>query len=99
MCPVFSCHHRDSAEIVFDDVVASKTNLLGTRSNAYREILTVFNSRADHGRHARSRRDLRTLHALRPGHAFRGPIARFQSLQHYLADMCINFENAWILTY
>src|SRR5208337_2903459 len=36
---------------------------------------------------------------VRERHAFGGPIGRFQSLQHYLADMCINLENARNLTY
>ena len=31
--------------------------------------------------------------------AFGGPISRFQSLQHYLADMYINLENARNITY
>jgi acyl-CoA dehydrogenase len=32
-------------------------------------------------------------------HAFGGPIARFQSLQHYLADIAIEIENAANLIY
>lgn len=98
-----SCHHCDSVEIVFDDVVVPKTNLVGTRGNAYREILTVFNperiSVAMLGVGAIGAIYELCMRYVQERHAFGGPIARFQSLQHYLADMCVNLENARNLTY
>src|SRR5271165_5139499 len=38
-----SCHHCASVEIAFDGAVVPKENLIGTRGEAYREIMTVLN--------------------------------------------------------
>jgi acyl-CoA dehydrogenase len=98
-----SCHHCASMEIAFEDVVVPKENLLGTRGQAYREIMTVLNPErigvAMLGVGVISAIYEASLRYVRERHAFGGPIGRFQSLQHYLADMYVNLENARSLTY
>ncbi len=101
--PKISCHHCDSVGITFSNVEIPTENLLGTRGGGWYEMLTVLNPErigcammgvglmaaayADAFQYAQQR------------HAFGGPISRFQILQHYLADMYINIENARNLTY
>jgi len=98
-----SCHHCGSFEISLDNVVVPKENLIGTRGQAYREIMTVLNPErigvAMLGVGAIAAIYEYCMRYVRERHAFGGPIGRFQSLQHYLADMCINLENARNLTY
>lgn len=98
-----SCHHCDSMEITFDNVVVPKDNLIGTRGQAYREIMTVLNPErigvAMLGVGAIAAIYEYCMRYVQERHAFGGPIGRFQSLQHYLADMCIHLENARNLTY
>ncbi|MFF4028125.1 acyl-CoA dehydrogenase family protein [Nocardia elegans] len=98
-----SCHHCDSMEITFDNVVVPKENLIGTRGQAYREIMTVLNPErigvAMLGVGAIAAIYEYCMRYVQERHAFGGPIGRFQSLQHYLADMCIHLENARNLTY
>jgi alkylation response protein AidB-like acyl-CoA dehydrogenase len=101
--PKISCHHCDSVGITFSNVEIPAENLLGTRGGGWYEMLTVLNPErigcammgvglmaaayADAFQYAQQRQ------------AFGGPISRFQILQHYLADMYINLENARNLTY
>lgn len=98
-----SCHHCASLEMAFDDVVVPKENLVGTRGQAYREIMTVLNPErigvAMLGVGVIEAIYEYCLRYVRERHAFGGPIGRFQALQHYLADMYINLENARNLTY
>ena len=98
-----SCHHCASVEISFDNVVVPKENLIGTRGQAYREIMTVLNPErigvAMLGVGVIAAIYEYCMRYVTERHAFGGPIGRFQSLQHYLADMCINLENARNLTY
>ncbi|MGV9613557.1 acyl-CoA dehydrogenase family protein [Nocardia xishanensis] len=98
-----SCHHCDSMEITFDNVVVPKDNLIGTRGQAYREIMTVLNPErigvAMLGVGAIAAIYDYCMRYVQERHAFGGPIGRFQSLQHYLADMRIHLENARNLTY
>jgi acyl-CoA dehydrogenase len=98
-----SCHHCDSVEIFFDDVIVPKENLIGTRGQAYPEIMTVLNPErigvAMLGVGAIAAIYEHCMRYVQERHAFGGPIARFQSLQHYLADMFINLENSRNLTY
>ena len=98
-----SCHHCGSYEISLDNVVVPKENLIGTRGQAYREIMTVLNPErigvAMLGVGAIAAIYEYCMRYVKERHAFGGPIGRFQSLQHYLADMCINLENARNLTY
>ncbi|HME04860.1 MAG TPA: acyl-CoA dehydrogenase family protein [Solirubrobacteraceae bacterium] len=101
--PKISCHHCDSVEINFADVVVPKENLVGTRGQAYREIMTVLNPEriavAMMGVGIIAAIYERCMQYVQERQAFGGPIGRFQVLQHYLADMYINLENARNLTY
>ena len=98
-----SCHHCASVEIAFDGAVVPKDNLVGTRGQAYREIMTVLNPEriavAMLGVGVIAAIYERCMRYVLERQAFGGPIGRFQALQHYLADMCINLENARNLTY
>lgn len=101
--PKISCHHCDSVEIFYDDVEVPKENLLGTRGNAFYEIMTVLNPE----RIGVAMMGVGIIAAIykfcfeyvKERTAFGGPISRFQILQNYLADMYINLENARNLTY
>jgi alkylation response protein AidB-like acyl-CoA dehydrogenase len=101
--PKISCHHCDSVGIAFNDVKIPKENLLGTRGNGWYEMLAVLNperigvAMMGVGLMAAAYED--ALDYVQQRQAFGGPIGRFQILQHYLADMYINLENARNLTY
>ena len=99
----FSCHHCDSVEIFYEDVEVPKENTLGTRGNAFYEIMTVLNPErigvAMMGVGIIAAIYERCLKYVQERNAFGGPIGRFQILQNYLADMYINHENARNLTY
>ena len=98
-----SCHHCESVEIFYDGVEVPKENLLGTRGNAFYEIMTVLNPE----RIGVAMMGVGIIEAIyelsfkyvQERTAFGGPISRFQILQNYLADMCINLENSRNLTY
>jgi acyl-CoA dehydrogenase len=98
-----SCHHCDSVEIFYDNVEVPKENMIGTRGNAYFEIMTVLNPE----RIAVAMMGVGITAAIyeaafkyaQERNAFGGPISRFQILQNYLADMCINLENSRNITY
>lgn len=98
-----SCHHCESVEIFYDNVVVPKENMLGMRGNAYREIMTVLNPErigvAMMGVGIIAAIYEHCFKYVQERNAFGGPIGRFQILQNYLADMCINLENARNLTY
>lgn len=97
------CHAAGANEVYYDDVQVPKAALLGTLHNGWSELLATLNPERvgtaalslgianaafrDAFRYAQER------------HAFGGPIARFQSLQHYLADIAIEIENARNLIY
>lgn len=98
-----SCHHCDSVEIFFDNVEVPKENTLGRRGNAFYEIMTVLNPERI-GVAMMGVGIIAAIYELcfqyvQERQAFGGPISRFQILQHYLADMLINLENARNLTY
>lgn len=99
----FSCHHCDSVEIFYEDVEVPKESMLGTRGNAYNEIMTVLNPErigvAMMGVGIIAAIYERCFKYVQERNAFGGPIGRFQILQNYLADMYINHENARNLTY
>jgi acyl-CoA dehydrogenase len=98
-----SCHHCESVEIFYDNVVVPKENTIGTRGNAYMEIMTVLNPE----RIGVAMMGVGIIAAIydycfkyvQEREAFGGPISRFQILQNYLADMYINLENSRNLTY
>ena len=101
--PKISCKACAACEIFFEDVAVPKENLLGTRGNGWYELLEVLNpERVMVGAMGvgliEAAYEDACAYALERN-AFGGPIARFQTLQHYLADMCVNLENARNLTY
>lgn len=101
--PKISCHHCDSVGITFSNVEIPHENILGTKGNGWYEMLTVLNPERiacaimGVGLIAAAYEDAFAYAQQRQ--AFGGPISRFQILQHYLADMYINLENARNLTY
>jgi acyl-CoA dehydrogenase len=101
--PKISCHHCDSVGISFSNVEIPHENILGTKGNGWYEMLTVLNPERiacaimGVGLIAAAYEDAFAYAQKRQ--AFGGPISRFQILQHYLADMLINLENARNLTY
>lgn len=101
--PKISCHHCDSVGVSFTDVEVSQENLLGTQGNGWYELLTVLNPEriavAMMGVGVISAVFDECIDYVQQREAFGGPIGRFQSLQHYLADMYINLENSRNLTY
>jgi len=98
-----SCHHCESVEIFYDNVEVPKENTIGTRGNAYLEIMTVLNPErigvAMMGVGIMEAIYEQCFKYVQERNAFGGPISRFQILQNYLADMYINIENARNLTY
>lgn len=98
-----SCHHCESVEIFYDNVEVPKKNTIGTRGNAYAEIMTVLNPErigvAMMGVGIIAAIYEHCFKYVQERMAFGGPISRFQILQNYLADMCINLENARNITY
>jgi alkylation response protein AidB-like acyl-CoA dehydrogenase len=89
--------------ITFSNVEIPHENLLGTKGNGWYEMLTVLNPERiacaimGVGLIAAAYED--AFDYAQKRQAFGGPISRFQILQHYLADMYINMENARNLTY
>jgi len=98
-----SCHHCESVEIFYDNVEVPKANTIGTRGNAFYEIMTVLNPErigvAMMGVGIIAAIYEQCFKYVQERHAFGGPISRFQILQTYLADMYVNLENARNLTY
>ena len=98
-----SCKACAANEIFFEDVEVPKENLLGTRGNGWYDLLEILNPE----RISVSAMGVGLMEAIYEDaceyalqrEAFGGPIARFQILQHYLADIRINLENARNLTY
>ena len=103
LIPKLGCHVAGVNEIYYDDVRIPKENLLGTLNNGWYELLMVLNPE----RVGTAMLSLGVAKAAfqdafeyaKQREAFGGPIARFQSLQHYLADMAIEIENARNLIY
>jgi alkylation response protein AidB-like acyl-CoA dehydrogenase len=98
-----SCHHCESVEIFYDNVEVPKANTIGTRGNAFHEIMTVLNPErigvAMMGVGIIAAIYEQCFKYVQERNAFGGPISRFQILQNYMADMYINLENARNLTY
>lgn len=101
--PKISCHHCDSVGITFNNVEVAAENMLGSRGTGWYEMLTVLNperigcAMMGVGLIAAAYEDAVAYAGQRQ--AFGGPISRFQSLQHYMADMYVNLENSRNLTY
>jgi alkylation response protein AidB-like acyl-CoA dehydrogenase len=103
LIPKVGCHACGASEIYFDDVRIPKENLLGTLHKGWFELLGVLNperigtAAISLGIAKAAFRDAMAYAQER--NAFGGPISRFQSLQHYLADIAIEIENARNLIY
>ncbi|RJP79429.1 MAG: acyl-CoA dehydrogenase [Desulfobacteraceae bacterium] len=101
--PKISCHHCDSVGITFDNVEIPGENILGTRGNGWFEMLTVLNPErigvAMMGVGLIAAAYEYAFAYAQKRQAFGGPISRFQSLQHYLADIYMNLENSRNITY
>jgi alkylation response protein AidB-like acyl-CoA dehydrogenase len=103
LIPKVGCHACGANYVYLDDVRVPKENLLGTLNNGWYQLLMVLNNERigtsalslgvaqaafnDAFRYAQERQ------------AFGGPISRFQIIQHYLADIAIEIENARNLVY
>ena len=98
-----SCHHCESVEVFYDNVEVPKANTIGTRGNAFHQIMTVLNPErigvAMMGVGIIAAIYEQCFQYVQERNAFGGPISRFQILQNYMADMFINLENARNLTY
>ncbi len=103
LIPKLGCHAAGCNEVVYEDVRIPKENLVGTLHNGWYELLDTLNperigtAMLSLGVAKAAFRD--AFEYAQERHAFGGPIARFQSLQHYLADIAIEIENATNLIY
>jgi acyl-CoA dehydrogenase len=103
LIPKLGCHAAGCNEVVYEDVRIPKENLVGTLHNGWYELLGTLNperigtAMLSLGVAKAAFRD--AFEYAQERHAFGGPIARFQSLQHYLADIAIEIENARNLIY
>jgi acyl-CoA dehydrogenase len=103
LIPKVGCHAAGTNEVVLEDVKISKENLLGTKNNGWFELLGTLNperigtAMLSLGIAKAAFRDAMEYAKVRE--AFGGPISRFQILQHYLADIAIEIENATNLIY
>jgi acyl-CoA dehydrogenase len=103
LIPKLGCHAAGANEVYYDDVHVSKESLLGTLHNGWYELLATLNpERVGTAALSLGIANAAFQEAMRYAqerHAFGGPIARFQILQHYLADIAIEIENARNLIY
>lgn len=96
-------HACGTNEIFFDDVEIPEANLLGQLNNGWLQLLMVLNperigtSILSLGIAKAALKDALEYSLQRE--AFGVPIAKFQILQHYMADMAIAIENARNLIY
>jgi alkylation response protein AidB-like acyl-CoA dehydrogenase len=103
LIPKLGCHACGANFVYYDDVRIPKENLLGTLNDGWRGLLNVLNPERigtavlSLGVAKAAFRD--AFEYAKERNAFGGPIARFQSLQHYLADIAIEIENARNLIY
>lgn len=103
LIPKVGIHACGTTEIVFEDVRVPAENLLGQENMGWYHILTVLNPE----RIGTSMLSLGIAHSAfsyaleysKQRVAFGKPIGQFQILQHYLADIAIEIENARNLIY
>ncbi|MBA3029635.1 MAG: acyl-CoA dehydrogenase [Desulfobacterium sp.] len=103
LIPKVGCHAAGTNEVFYDNVMVPKDKLIGTLNNGWNELLMSLNNE----RIGTAMLSLGIAKAAfqeaseyaKQRHAFGGPIARFQILQHYLADIAIEIENARNLIY
>ena len=103
LIPKLGCHAAGTNEVVLDNVKIPKENLLGTLHHGWFELLGTLNperigtAMLSLGIAKAAFHD--AMQYAQEREAFGGPIARFQILQHYLADIAIEIENATNLIY
>jgi alkylation response protein AidB-like acyl-CoA dehydrogenase len=103
LIPKLGCHAAGCNEVVYEDVRIPKENLVGTLHNGWYELMGTLNperigtAMLSLGVAKAAFRD--AFEYAQERHAFGGPISRFQILQHYLADIAIEIENARNLIY
>ncbi len=103
LIPKLGCHAAGCNEVVYEDVRVPKENLVGTLHNGWYELMGTLNperigtAMLSLGVAKAAFRD--AFEYAQERHAFGGPISRFQILQHYLADIAIEIENARNLIY
>ncbi|MFH1134686.1 MAG: acyl-CoA dehydrogenase family protein [Pseudomonadota bacterium] len=103
LIPKLGCHVAGVNEVYYDDVRIPKESVLGTLNNGWYELLMVLNpervgtAMLSLGVAKAAFRD--AFEYAQKREAFGGPISRFQSLQHYLADIAIEIEHARNLIY
>ena len=103
LIPKVGCHACGANYVYLDDVSVPKENLLGTLNGGWHQLLLVLNNE----RIGTSALSLGVAQAAfndafrytQERQAFGGSISRFQIIQHYLADMAIEIENARNLVY
>lgn len=92
------CHAIGTNEVFFDNVEVPEENLLGQLNNGWLQMVTVLNperigtSVLSLGIAKAALKDAIEYSLQRQ--AFGVPIGKFQILQHYMADMAIEIENA-----
>ncbi|MGO9016792.1 MAG: acyl-CoA dehydrogenase family protein [Syntrophobacteraceae bacterium] len=103
LIPKLGCHACGANFVYYDDVRIPKENLLGKLNEGWWGLLNVLNPERigtavlSLGIARAAFRD--AFEYAKGRNAFGGPIARFQILQHYLADIAIEIENAQNLVY
>ncbi len=103
LIPKVGCHACGANYVYLDDVRVPKENLLGALDNGWYQLLMVLNNE----RIGTSALSLGVAQAAfndafryaQEREAFGGSISRFQIIQHYLADIAIEIENARNLIY
>jgi len=103
LIPKLGCHAAGTNEVFYDNVRVPKENLLGTLNNGWYELLGTLNPEriitavVSLGIAKAAYRE--AVDYAKKREAFQGPIARFQAIQHALADIAIEIENARNLIY
>ncbi len=103
LIPKVGCHAAGTNEVVFEDVKIPKEHLLGTLNGGWFDLMATLNperigtAMLSLGIAKAAFRD--AMQYAQEREAFGGPISRFQILQHYLADIAIEIENATNLIY
>jgi alkylation response protein AidB-like acyl-CoA dehydrogenase len=96
-------HANGAADVVFDGVEVGPERIVGERDNAWRGMVLTLDiekviTAAEAIGNAQAALDYAVAYASRR-EAFGGPIGRFQSLQHYVAEAATRIEAARLLTY
>jgi alkylation response protein AidB-like acyl-CoA dehydrogenase len=91
------------AEVIFTDVLVDADRIVGERDSAWRQLVLTLDiekvmSAAEALGNAQAALEYAIDYA-KERNAFGGPIGRFQSLQHYLAEAAVRVEAARLLTY